>query len=115
MNISGEVIHGNNRGKHLGFPTANIKLGGKEGIDAGIYAGRAIFDKNEYICALYVGPDRNLLETHILDFEGDLYGKRLDIHIHHKIRSGCRFESEEALKNAIANDIKKTRRYFGQI
>lgn len=56
------------------------------------------------------GPDKPLLEAHILDFEGDLYGKRIDVQILEKVRESAKFDSVEALKKQIALDIKRIRR-----
>lgn len=107
MKISGIVIKGRQKGKELGFPTANVVLRDEIGIEDGIYAGKVIFEKKEYKAAIFVKD--NMLEAHILDFDGDLYGKEIEVEIGKKIREVIKFDNEEQLKKQIAKDIELIR------
>ena len=104
---------GEERGKALGFPTANILLDDKN--ISGIYAGRVTIagETESRIAAVYADQRRGLLEAHVLDFEGDLYGKEIEIILEKKIRGVERFTDEAALRTAIAEDVQKIRAYFG--
>ena len=73
--ISGKVIKGKGIGKKLGFPTVNIKL--IEKIESGVYAGFVRFGNKDYIAGIFVGPDKKLIEAHLIGFSGDLYGKEI--------------------------------------
>lgn len=105
--ISGTVIHGQKKGRELGFPTANIEL--SEEIPGGIYAGKAKISDNEYLGAIFIYPGGKLFEIHFLDFNGDLYGQFLEVELGEKIRDSKKFDSEEELKKQIAADIAYVR------
>ncbi len=110
----GVVIQGQERGKALGFSTANIALEDKA--LSGIYAGRVriVPEQTLYTAAVYADQGRGLLEAHLLEFESDLYGKEIEITVEKKIRDSEVFEDDAALRAAIASDIKKIRAYFAQ-
>ena len=77
-NITGKVVKGIQKGRTLGFPTANIKT--NSNIEAGIYAGYVIADNKKYSAALYF-PGNKIAEAYIFDFEGNLYGKEVNVEI----------------------------------
>ena len=104
MKIRGIVIQGEKKGKKLGFPTANIIFSGK--LEDGVYAGKVIVGKKEYKAGIFRNNRRNLLEAHILDFSGDLYGQAIKIEIIKKIRDTQKFKNDEELKKQITEDIK---------
>jgi riboflavin kinase/FMN adenylyltransferase len=108
--IRGTVVEGKQEGKALGFPTANIPLTGTT--LSGIYAGRVQVDESVYGAALYADPVRGVLEAHLLDFAGDLYGKSIAVEVLAKIRDSSAFENVEVLKAAIAHDIEMIREYL---
>ncbi|MBV9159907.1 MAG: riboflavin kinase [Candidatus Kaiserbacteria bacterium] len=109
--FTGIVIKGKRRGTALGYPTLNIPL--PPGSDvAGIYAGHAWLGHDEYRAAIFADPARGILEVHLLDFSSDAYGKQLDVQILKKIREAKSFDTDEALKQAIAEDIGAVRQYF---
>lgn len=90
----------------MGFPTANIKIDQK--IESGIYKGLSKIDNREYLSAIYIGSYRpDILETHLIDFSGNIYGKNIEVEIHEKIREDKKGLSMEELKELIASDIKK--------
>lgn len=108
MNISGIVIHGNERGQTLGYPTANIDLDSH--FDSGVFAGYTLIDTIWLESAIFIHPDTFLLESHILDFKGDLYGKRIDVQILEKVRGSAKFDSTETLRKQIGRDIEQIRK-----
>lgn len=107
----GIVLKGKRRGHALGYPTLNIPLL-DEGV-AAVYAARVhVGGADPSLAAAFADPKRKILEAHLLDFDADLYGKEIRIDLVAKIRDSARFESDDALKAAIAGDIAKVREYF---
>jgi riboflavin kinase / FMN adenylyltransferase len=101
--ISGKVVHGAARGRQLGFPTANIHMRHERPALTGVYAVK-----------LDGLNSKLLLEVHVLDFNDDLYGKHVHVEFFHKIREEQKFESLDALKAQIAQDIIVARQYFNK-
>ena len=110
MIYSGIVQRGGEYGRRLGFPTANIPL--EDASVSGIFAAAVRVGEETYNAAAYADQRNKVLEAHLLDFEGDLYGKELGIELLGKIREDRRFESEEEAKETIAADIAAVRKYF---
>ena len=110
--VEGTVVTGDARGGTLGFPTANLRLEPELLVPAyGIYAGAA--DGNRAAISIgtnphYGGAER-LVEAHLLDFEGDLYGRRLVLQLWRRLRDEQSFGSEEELVTQIARDVEETR------
>ncbi|OBW94152.1 FMN adenylyltransferase [Gallibacterium salpingitidis] len=119
--ILGRVVHGNELGRTIGFPTANIRLHRQVNPLQGVYAVE-VMDKrgNHYYGVANVGnrPTINgmkpLLEVHLFDFNGDLYGKTLEIFFKSKLRSETKFPSFDALRQQIARDVENAKKYFQQ-
>lgn len=114
---TGSVIRGDQTGRTLGFPTANFDPSIVSDIEQeGVYAAAVLVSDTEYRGALYFGPrltlgeTKRVLEIHLLDFNGDLYGKELRFSIGSFIRPPMNFESEAALKEQLTNDILAVRR-----
>ena len=113
--VVGEVVRGDQRGRTIGFPTANIIL--EKGVEPfrGIYALSVRWDDNEYMGAGYFGDrptfntTRTFLEVYLLDFDGDLYGKILMVDFIDLIRPDKRFASVEELKAQMALDCGAVR------
>jgi FAD synthase len=103
--IEGVVIYGENKGKMLGFPTANIKFSGD--LESGVYAGGVSINGKKYQAGIFRDKKRNLLEAHVLEFSGDLYGQFMEIEITKKIRNIQKFKNDTELKKQIAKDINK--------
>lgn len=117
--ITGYVGHGAQLGRTIGFPTANITLGNHVPPLRGVFAVTAQTDRQviaEGIANLGMKPtvngNRLSLEVHLLDYEGDLYGKLLRIEFLCKLRNELRFSSFDELKAAIANDEANARSWF---
>src|SRR3989338_2954042 len=107
---TGIVQKSSGEGARLGFPTANIPLE-SESLSC-IYAATVQVGEKKYHAATYADTRRKLLEAHLLDFEGELYGKEINIRIEKKIREDKLFADEEELKRVIAADVAAVRAYF---
>jgi riboflavin kinase / FMN adenylyltransferase len=113
--ISGKVAHGEKLGRELGFPTANIRLARTAPL-AGIFAvevqgiGPAVASVGRRPT---VNPlARPLLEVHLFDWDGELYGRRVKVRFLEKLRDEQKYDGLEALKQAIARDARQAREYF---
>jgi len=110
--VEGIVVAGDARGGTLGFPTANLRVDPLLLVPAhGIYAGAA--DGNRAAISIgtnpHYGGEERRVEAHLLDFEGDLYGRRLILQLWRRLRDERAFESEDALVDQIARDVEETR------
>ena len=117
--ISGEVIHGEKRGRDLGYPTANIRLDKDCGLKHGIYAVRvALGQDNERVFLEGVASfgrrptfdnGSPLLEVFLFDFRGDLYGKTLDVAFIAFLREELKFDGIDALVRQMNDDSSRAR------
>jgi riboflavin kinase / FMN adenylyltransferase len=113
--VSGKVIHGDKRGRDLGYPTANIRLDKNCGLKHGIYAVRVGRGEQRFDGVASFGRRPTfdngapLLEIFLFDFEGDLYGSRLDVAFIAFIRDELKFDSVEALVRQMDNDSARAR------
>ena len=114
--IKGIVESGDRRGRELGYPTANIVLGDYQRPRYGIYAVRATLDDgSEHPGVASLGirptfePPQELLETHLLDFDGDLYGRKIEVALHAFIRDEKKFDDIAALIAHMKEDEAKAR------
>jgi riboflavin kinase/FMN adenylyltransferase len=114
--IEGTVVHGDKRGRALGWPTANVELGNYLRPAYGIYAVRvALEDGSEHDGVASLGirptfdPPRELLEAVLFDFDGDLYGRTIEVALHHYLRPEAKFDSVEALKAQMDADAAQAR------
>jgi riboflavin kinase/FMN adenylyltransferase len=113
--IRGEVLHGDARGRTIGFPTANIALGRHLEPARGVYAvtaviGGAVVQGVANIGQRpTVGGTESRLEAHFFDYAGDLYGQVLTVALHHFLREERKFESFAALTEQIAADAAQAR------
>jgi len=108
MEIIGVVLRGQGKGKKLGFPTANLKIGDDKDnsqLEKGVFIGQAWIDKKEYRVAIFIGLKKEILEAHILDFSGDLYGKEIEIKVGKKIRDVIKFNNYKELIDQIKRDV----------
>jgi riboflavin kinase / FMN adenylyltransferase len=110
--VEGIVVHGDHRGRTLGFPTANLDVPAGLLVPAlGIYAGAALGRRAAISVGTnphYGGGERRV-EAHLLDFDGDLYGQRLVVEVWEKLRDEAAFSSEAALVAQIGADVKQVR------
>ncbi|MFE5702296.1 riboflavin kinase [Rhodococcus koreensis] len=118
--VTGPVIHGDQRGRELGFPTANVVLNDATAVDLrdGVWAGSCDVADGRVIPAAIsigrrptfygrVGP--RLLEAHLLDFQGDLYDKIVTVRLEHWIRAQAEFSSKDELIDALTADVERVR------
>jgi riboflavin kinase/FMN adenylyltransferase len=120
----GPVVTGDQRGRLLGFPTANVEVSNSMSLPAdGVYAGWYERPSGElHPCAINLGrrptfyehADSSLLEAHLLDFEADLYGERARVRFTHFLRSERKFDGIEALKEQLDLDIAHARGLLSQ-
>jgi riboflavin kinase/FMN adenylyltransferase len=110
--LDGTVVAGDQRGGTLGYPTANLLLEPELAVPRyGIYAGSAL----EHRAAVSIGTNPHYggterrIEPYLLDFDGDLYGRRLVVELWERLRDEAVFESEAALVEQIARDVDATR------
>ncbi|OLQ85589.1 riboflavin biosynthesis protein RibF [Vibrio panuliri] len=119
--ISGRVSHGRKLGRTIGFPTANIPLKRCVSPVSGVYVVQALGLGEQAIGGVAnigqrptVNGVRQQLEVHLFDFQGDLYGKQLEIVLLEKLRDEHKFESFEALKQQIELDAEAARVWLRQ-
>ena len=113
--ISGKVVHGAQRGRQLGFPTANVHMRHERPALTGVYAVK--LDGLHAVANLGVRPTiagvpKLSLEVHVLDFNADLYDKHVHVEFLHKIRDEMKFDGLDALKAQIAKDVEVARSFF---
>jgi riboflavin kinase/FMN adenylyltransferase len=116
--VTGEVIHGDGRGKSIGIPTANLKTGNEKLIPiAGVYACQVRISDKLWAAAVNIGTrptfessdSKAHVEAHILDYSKDLYAQQLSMQFISRLRGEQRFLSVEDLINQVFIDINKTR------
>lgn len=114
--VEAVVIHGDKRGRDLGWPTANVELGPYQRPAYGIYAVRVRLDdgtEHDGVASLgtrpMFDPPRELLEANLFDYDGDLYGRTIAIALHHYLRPEARFDSLDALKAQMDADAAQAR------
>ena len=120
--IEGVVKRGDARGRELGYPTANLELGDYLRPKYGIYAVRVTLeDGSEHPGVASLGvrptfePTQELLEAHLFDFEGDLYGRRIEVALHAWIREERRFDGPDPLVAQMREDEDAARRLLALV
>jgi riboflavin kinase/FMN adenylyltransferase len=131
FDLEGEVVRGVGRGRKLGWPTANIRTQNELLPAVGVYAVRARLlpdgpplagaanlglnptFRPEVALAGAAGQPPLSLEVYLLEFDQDIYGRRLRVEFVHRLREERRFPGVEALKAQIANDVAQARRLLG--
>src|SRR5271157_184629 len=122
--LRGLVVEGDRRGRTIGFPTANLEPENEILPAPGVYAGTLRFlDPGQPVAGsalpavtnlgrrpTFQTEDRLVPEAHLLDFDGDLYGRRVELSFEYRLRAEHRFSSVDALKEQIGRDVEKARR-----
>ncbi|HHW27983.1 MAG TPA: bifunctional riboflavin kinase/FAD synthetase [Syntrophomonadaceae bacterium] len=121
--LQGEVIKGDQRGRRIGFPTANLAV--PEDIlipRSGVYAGEAVVDGEPYLAVLNIGRHptfglscQQTIEAHLLNFHGDLYGKQLEIRLYKMLREEKKYNNADELIVQINKDIELAERICEEI
>lgn len=118
FSLSGRVMYGDAQARQWGIPTANIKLSCKPLPVHGVFCVRIFHNGKIYQgvanmgCRPTLDGMKNLLEIHLFDFQGSLYGQRLEVIFLQKLRDEQRFSSKEALIAQIRADVAAAQRYF---
>ena len=114
--VRGLVMQGDQRGRLLGFPTANLSVDAQKILPAdGVYAVRVRVEQTMYAGAANIGVrptldgTKHLTEVHVLDMQRDLYGKELEVQFIARLREERRFAGVEALRAQIAADVQQAR------
>ena len=115
--VEGIVVPGDRRGRRLGFPTANLRLGADVYLADGVYAGVVeLEDGTRHPAAVSVGrrptyyeAGERLLEAYLLDFDGDLYGKKIRVEVGQLLRGQLVFSNETELTEQMKNDVAAVR------
>lgn len=119
ITLKGRVVHGDKRGRVLGFPTANLNA--RTDMAYGVYASQTRIAGSVRLWPsvtsygtrpTFDGADQRI-ETHVLDFAGDLYGQEIEVTLLAFIRAEARFDSAEALIAAMRRDIAEARAMIG--
>ncbi|PSJ39304.1 bifunctional riboflavin kinase/FAD synthetase [Zobellella taiwanensis] len=119
FSLCGRVAHGAKLGRTIGFPTANVALKRQVIPVAGVYAVELLLDGRRHPGVANIGhkPTVNgtlaLLEVHLFDFAGDLYGRQVEVVLRHKLRNEQKFASFALLKEQIQRDAAIARAWFG--
>ncbi len=120
--LRGEVVKGQARGRELGFPTANLDLPEGQVVPGnGIYAAMAMVDGSALPAAVSIGvrptfeDGERVVEVHILDFGGDLYGSELAVEFVERLRDELRFDSVEELVAQMREDVDQSRQVLGRL
>ncbi|MCC5782236.1 riboflavin kinase [Kocuria sp. CCUG 69068] len=117
--IEGIVEHGDARGRTIGFPTANLAICDLE-VEDGVWAAQVRIGSQEWAVAavsvgrrrtFYTGEGPRLLEAHLLDFTGDLYGRTMHVELTAKLRGQKSFPSVQALMEQLHRDVEATRQW----
>ena len=117
--LEGTVIRGEQRGSSIGVPTANIEVWSEQIIPArGVYATRARLGEESFMAATNIGlrptfsGDHQSIETHLLDFDRDIYGQRLELRFEKRLRPERKFARLEALVGQIRADLVAARAFL---
>ena len=117
--ILGTVVRGDDLGKRIGFPTANLSAHSEQFPPNGVYLAKAKLDKVAYPAVVNLGvrptvssEKERVLEVHLLDFNGDIYGSDLEVRFLGYLRPEKKFESVEALTRQIEADVNQARKLF---
>lgn len=121
VSVLGEVAHGDKRGIHLGFPTANINSGREIVVPNGVYIVKIILDGKRLKGVANIGhrpsfkkKSNKVIEVHILNFNKNIYGKTIEVQFLKKIRTEKKFSHPDALCRQVAKDKKQAIQYFSQ-
>ena len=119
VHFSGRVTRGQGRGRTLGFPTANLLPQGDEPLPQGVFAAEVQYPKSRVLPAVaHIGPRPTfaeaalVVELHLLDFAGDLYGQTLQVVLVKKLRDQRAFACPDELVAQIRKDIHQARVLF---
>ena len=118
----GEVVHGEKRGRQIGYPTANTAVWDEQVLPAnGIYAGWARLGNERFMAMTNVGvrptfDGKNItVEPYLLDFDRDIYGQQLEVSFEKRLRPEAKFDNLQDLIDQIGRDVEEGRAYLEQL
>ena len=116
MKLTGRVVQGRQLGRTIGFPTANLQLVKPAIIHQGVYGVRVVRNGQVYVGMMNIGTCPTIaadhvqtIEVHLIDFEGDIYGEVLDVHIAFFIREEKKFASLDLLVQQLHEDLAQAK------
>ena len=119
--VQGRVVHGDARGRTIGFPTANLDRTSVVIPAPGVYAAPTEIKKRRWPCAIHIGESPTFesgtagkIEVHVIGFEGDLYDQTLGVRFVDSIREAKRFHSADDLARQLQQDIQSAQRLLDQ-
>lgn len=118
FSVTGTVTHNQGRGTSLGYPTANVAYSGEA--EDGVYVGYMVFDNLKLPSLIFIGTaitfneTERKMEVFILDFNQNLYSKKVTVIVEKKQRGNIKFDSSEALVIQMKKDEEEARLYFTQ-
>lgn len=116
--FEGDVVRGDGRGRSMGFPTANIKVDGDVLVGDGVYVTQAAVEGTTYQGMTHVGRrptfglEERAVETHLFEFDRDIYQARIRLFFHRRIRGTVAFSSADALEAQLRRDREEARSFF---
>lgn len=116
--MQGTVIQGDGRGRLMGFPTANVNVDGDVLVGDGVYVSDAVVDGERHHGMTHVGRrptfglEERMVETHLFDFDRQIYGSKARLYFHQRIRGTVAFDSADALKARLQQDEAEARAFF---
>ena len=122
MKVQGIVVHGDARGRKLGFPTANISLTDSR-ISDGVWAALIHLGSSQWAVAavsigtrstFYAGAGPRLLEAHLLNFDQDLYGRTISVYLERQLRLQRAFPTVDVLIDQMRKDVDATRSWASE-
>lgn len=120
--VEGQIVRGDQRGRTIGFPTANLKPNNRVIPKYGVYATANLIDgvwrrsiTNVGVRPTFEGDKEPSIESYVFDFDGDLYGDVLRVRFLHRIRDERKFSGIDELKNQIAKDSNTALNYFKRL
>lgn len=123
--LNGTVVYGQQIGRTIGFPTANLSIDDAFKIipAGGVYAVRCVLEDRVFPAMMNIGlrptinpdEDSRQIEIHLLDFEGDLYGRELKVEVMQFLRHEIRFDTVANLSHQLKKDESETRAYFSHV
>ena len=117
--LTGKIVHGKELGRTVGMPTANLMVESGEMPASGVYATRIIIEGETFPSITNIGTrpsvdeDKSItVETYILDFSRDIYGKKVSLEIHEFLRPIQQFANLEEVRNQVEKDVKELKKYL---
>lgn len=113
FSISGKVVKGKDKGKKLGYPTANLKLPKARQLKPGVWAVKVHFQKRVFEGAAFLRS--KILEVHLLNFKRNLYGKKIKVDFYQRLRRARKFKTDQRLISQIKKDCLQAKKFLKNV